>query len=285
MRYRNSLSPLIAARRQAAPGPRRHRREAPRGFSLLELSVAMALFGIAMMGLLPVVVMYTRGVTALERRSPIEGQWYLAPSADTWARKLGASASLTAVDPGPKPPPPVLIDDDGDPGYTQTSANWELQTGLPPDQAFQNDRSRHAPLPEGSTPSGTDNAVWTFTNIVPGWYQVEATWLESPDQTDAAHYSVYDGGALLSETSFSQRIAPVGPLYGSRPWQIVTTQYVRSGTAQVKLSGESTAGYVVADGLQLVPIENNVQVLSLQKSLGSEEVTVHVSVQQIVPHP
>ena len=52
----------------------------------------------------------------------------------------------------------------------------------------------------------------------------------------------------------------------------------------VQLNGQSTTGFTVADGVRIVLVENNVQVLSLERSLGSEEATARVSVEVLVPH-
>jgi prepilin-type N-terminal cleavage/methylation domain-containing protein len=77
-----------------------------RGFSLLEFQVALVVFGIALAGLFPLVVMHSRGLESLEKKSAAAGQWYLAPSPDAWARKLGAAAALVREDPGPLPAAP-----------------------------------------------------------------------------------------------------------------------------------------------------------------------------------
>ena len=113
------------APRAAAPGalPRRnaHRGGARAGFSLLEFEVALLLLGVALTGLFPLAAVYSRGLESLERRSPSAGQWYLVPLSDVWARKLGAAASLTNNDPGPKPAPPVLIVDMSETTYVGSS--------------------------------------------------------------------------------------------------------------------------------------------------------------------
>jgi prepilin-type N-terminal cleavage/methylation domain-containing protein len=256
-------------------------RAARRGFSLLEFEVALVVLGIALTGLFPLTIMYSRGLEKLERRGPVVGQWYLVPPADVWARKLGAAATLTNQAPGPKPPPPVLIADDGDAGYSETGGGWVVESDLPTTQSFQADHRRHAPAPDGSP---TDAAVWTFTGITPGWYQVQATWLEASDQTAAAQYTIYDGDTALAAVSANQQIAPAGPTFQDRPWKVLTTQYIRSGSVRAELAGQAAVGYVVADAVRLFPIENNVQILSLERSLGSEEVTARVSVEVLVPH-
>jgi prepilin-type N-terminal cleavage/methylation domain-containing protein len=79
------------------------------GFSLLELQVALIIFGIALTGLCPLVVMQSRQLQCLQNRLKPETTYYLVPSSHPWARKLGAGASLAtqlSVSPPPTNGPP-----------------------------------------------------------------------------------------------------------------------------------------------------------------------------------
>jgi hypothetical protein len=78
-------------------------------FSLLELEVALVVFGIALAGLAPHAVMHIKHLRRLESRFSPETQYFLVPSLDRWARKLGAAASLTTIDPGTVTPAPEGI--------------------------------------------------------------------------------------------------------------------------------------------------------------------------------
>ena len=210
------------------------------------------------------------------------GTWYLTPSAEPWQRKLGAGATITSAAPAPKPTTPVLIGDDGDAGYTDLSHDWNpvVESG-----AFQHDYHLR-PAPEEPPSSTEEVASWTFTAVEPGWYHIEATWLNPSEDMAVANYAIYDGETLLGPGPFTagQQAPPTGDTdTDGRPWQIVTTKYLRHGTLRVALLSQSS-GNLVADGIRIVPIENNVQVISVQKSLTGEEVTAHVSVEQIVPH-
>jgi len=253
---------------------------ARRGFSLLELEVALLVLGFAFAGLFPLAVMHSRGLRSLEQRYAITGEWYVAPSRDEWARKLGAAASLTQEDPGPLPTPPVLLVDDEDADYSDAGGGW-LREENPP--AYRTVHRRHSPPPpESPTTPETDHAAWLFVDVTPGWYYIQATWLEAPEQATDAHYLFYDGDTLLDEASISQQIAPGGPVYDGRPWQVLATNYIRNGQLRVQLNGQAT-GDLVADAMRLVPVENDVQVLSLERSLQSEAVTAHVLVDVLVP--
>ncbi len=72
-----------------------HRRRA--GISLLELQVALVLFGIALAGLGPLVVMHLKQLKRLENRLSDTSTYYLTPSSDAWARKLGAAAAISSA--------------------------------------------------------------------------------------------------------------------------------------------------------------------------------------------
>jgi prepilin-type N-terminal cleavage/methylation domain-containing protein len=76
------------------PGGRPHALRG--GFSMLELQVALVVFGIALTGLGPLVVMHSRQLKRLESRFSPQATYYVTPSADLWSRKLGAAASVTA---------------------------------------------------------------------------------------------------------------------------------------------------------------------------------------------
>lgn len=241
-----------------------------RGFTLLEFEVAMVVFGVALVGLFPLTVVHSRVMRSLEARYASQGEWYLAASQDRWAQKLGAAASLSATDPGPMPTPPLLVADDGDVEYTDTGWTEEADPS-----AFQADRRRAAP-------ADGQSATWTFADVPAGWYQVRATWTESPDQAADALYSIYDGEDLIGEAIADQQAAPVGEEYGGSQWQTLATEYFRAGAAKVQLHSQA-AGQVVADGVRLVLVENDVRILSLDRSLGSEEVTAHVFVNLLVP--
>ena len=74
-------------------------------FSLLELEVAFVVFGVALSGLCPLVVMQTRHVKDLEARLSPQTVYYLVPSSNTWAQKIGAAATVMTQVPLPVSPP------------------------------------------------------------------------------------------------------------------------------------------------------------------------------------
>lgn len=67
---------------------------------MLELEVAVLVFGIALIGVFPLSVMYSRQLKRFETRFDSDTTYYLIPRSDRWAQKLGAAATLATDDAG-----------------------------------------------------------------------------------------------------------------------------------------------------------------------------------------
>ena len=189
--------------------PSRDRRA---GASLLELQVAMVVFGIAVSGLCPLVVMQARLVRKIETQpvgpdnpqvirgvrmldgTPFSGQGIGrgpaadgAPSAqpDAWVRRLGIAASFAVDAPAQSftavPVQTTIDDDSGAPGFS--ASGWS--TGS---DATANNGDYHK-LPAASS-SGP--ATWSFTALVPGRYHVMASWVSRALNARDATYSFSD---------------------------------------------------------------------------------------------
>jgi hypothetical protein len=274
---------------------------APRryGFSLLELGVAMAVLGFALLGGFPLVVVYSRGLSKLERSSPMDlpgvsTTWYLIPSSDPWARKLGAAAQVTAdasklLASASVVPALLLRDDDNDAtdsdndgveDYTDTGWDYEASAS----GAFQQDCHVHEALPAGQGSGGC--AVWSLAVSTAGWYAIQATWPTSSGRTlTTVQYQIRLAGTPIAGSPFSidQTNTAAGFQDGTGVWFKLAPGlvYLTPGLLQVQLSdvqpvSTETGRYVLADTVRLV--QNDVQVVSLQKSLDTENATAHVSV-------
>jgi hypothetical protein len=273
--------------------PRRH------GFSLLELGVAMAVAGFALLGMFPLVIMYSRGLAKLEKRGPMDLQgatktWYLISSSDAWTRKLGATAQIisdaSTLLASPTIAPTLLLrdddndatdsDHDGIEDYTDTG--WDYSTDV--QGAFLQDYHSHKTLPVGSSSGGC--AVWSFAITTPGWYSIQATWPTTLELAlTTVQYQITLAGVPVagSPISIDQTNVAAGFQDGSGIWFKLRPGlvYLTPGLLQVQLSdvkqtSDNKKQYVLADAVRLV--QNDVQVLSLEKSLNSEDVTAHVSV-------
>ena len=245
------------------------------GFSLLETQVAFVVFGIALAGLGPLVVMQSRQVRRLERRFDDHTTYYLVPASSAWARKLGAPASIRTEDPGPAAPPVTLIDD-GDPGYSEAdvdAVDWRSDSQV---DAFRGTFRGNDPG------TGGDQARWQFSPVAPGWYEVLVTFPPQPIQAGNAPYTVYDGSVPRGTVRVNQRVAPSGELFEGTRWERLGVYLITGDTLRVELADDAD-GAVAADAVRIAPTGNKVEIVSLEKSLTSEEVTAHVSVTVQVP--
>lgn len=249
------------------------KQQARSGFTLLELQIAFVIFTIAMAGLCPLVVMQSKHLRQIEDRFSNETTYYVIPSTDEWARKLGAGASIKTADPGPPAAGPLLIIDDGDSAFTTVGTAW---TGLTDASSFQGDSYQQ------NAGDGSAIARWQFTGLTPGWYDVRVTWLKKKKQATDAPFTVYDGSDSEGTFLIDQEIDPSGDTYSGVLWESLGTFLITSDTLQVELS-DNADGKVIADGVRLVQVQNDVQINSLEKSLTGEDTTAHVSVTDLVP--
>jgi prepilin-type N-terminal cleavage/methylation domain-containing protein len=274
-------------------------------FTMLEFIVAMVVLGIALTGLFPLQVMQSRVIESLEMRytesgnqanidaarnwnSPVMrgelassdtipredyGNWYLIPADDSLARKLTCSASLSR-----QPPPTLttttsLVDDDdtSSMNYTEYGVGWAAGTAT---TVYDNDSRKHAL----QDPATGYYAEWIFTNVPAGRYYVMATWTESADLATNAQYVLYDGETICTPYPLpvNQQNTPgdATTTYEDRPWYKLKSQYFGSGTIKVRLNCNAT-GAVLADAVRIAPVT---QILSLDKSFNTEEVTIKVKI-------
>jgi hypothetical protein len=61
---------------------------------MLEAQVAFVVFAIALMGLCPLVIMQSKQLGKMQTWMQPQTTYYLVPSSNVWARKLGATASM-----------------------------------------------------------------------------------------------------------------------------------------------------------------------------------------------
>jgi prepilin-type N-terminal cleavage/methylation domain-containing protein len=300
------------------------------GYTLLEFIVAMVVFGVALTGLMPLVAILSRdlqpqmgqrGTTpardwntdTCQQSQHTRTTWYLTPYDDSWVRRLGVSARVTAgsVSSASQSPvqSPVLFLDDYDPSGspvtnssdgtgTYASAGWEYNGSAA--SAFAGDQHRKAALPAGS--SSTGEAVWTFKILTPGYYSIQTTWTAGSDRVNDAQYRVYKNGVLQMTTTVDQTAAPVGVTSNGCSWASLTTSLASSlGLIQlaandvievhlsdVRATSPAPGFYVVADAARIV--QNAVTLTSIERSLSganknsnNADVTAKVSVTVSIP--
>ena len=241
------------------------------GFSLLELQVALIVFGFALAGLYPLAIMQSKQMTKIESRFNPATTYYLTPSSDEWVCKLGAAAVIRSQDPGPKQPPPILLIDNVNAGYSESGSGWEDET---PADAYLGAARTHV------AGTGANSAAWQFTGLKPGWYDVRVTWPSGPGRATNASYTISDGATNRGTYSVNQTLAPFGDM--GQPWQCLAIVPVRGTALQVQLS-DTANGKVSADAVRIIPIRNVVQVSGFARSLTGEKVTVGVTITVVTP--
>jgi hypothetical protein len=242
-------------------------------FSLLEAQVAFVILGIALTGLYPLVIVYSRQLQKIEGRYKPGTTYYLTPSTDPWTRKLGAAATLTLQPAAIPASAPVLVIDNVDGGYTESGTGWQNETSI---KAFQGMGRTH---PMGS---GTNVATWQFTGLQPGWYNVLATWPVGGTQASNAPYVIYDGTISRGTFTADQTQPPIGAVSQGQTWQSLAVVAIRGTSLRVALSDQAN-GIVVADAIRIIPVRNLVQVTGLNRTLTGDDVTAQASLTVVTP--
>ena len=148
-----------------------------------------------------------------------------------------ATVTINVVQPAPQ------ILDDGGAGFAETGTGWQgWGSGYGGAHQFA------APAPSGGPATAT--ASWQAAGLPAGSYVVQATWEGSGTQADNATYLIYDGATLVQTVTVNQRINPSGTAYGGRPFQVLATVPISSGTLRVVL-GNNADSYVDADAVRV----------------------------------
>ena len=100
--------------------------------------------------------------------------------------------------------------------------------------------------------SGSEKTAWAFT-VVPGQYEVAATWVGSGDRVSDAPYTVFDGSSPFATVDLSQQIDPDDYFASGSDWERVGTFTITGNTLNVELSDDSDdAGqYLIADAIRI----------------------------------
>jgi hypothetical protein len=233
--------------------------------------MSFVLLGIALSGVAPLVAIQIKQYRKLEQRFNDQNTYYLVPSTDSWARKLGAGTTIQTTDPGAAPAEPITLVDNGDADYSETTSGkgsgWSHNKNQ---KAYLDDDRSH------TKGTGKNSATWSFTTLEPGWYDVRITWASSKAAATNAPFTVYLDGSSAGTYTINQKKAPSGSSYQNATWQSLGTFAVK-GALQVTLTDKAN-GKVIADAVRALPVKNDVQIGSVEKSLTSEEATAHITV-------
>jgi type II secretory pathway pseudopilin PulG len=246
------------------------------GFSYLELQVALVLFAFALAGLGPLLIVQSRQARHLEEKLAAGTTQYFVPSDDPWVRKLGAAAGLETTAP-PTTSPPVTLIDDADPQYSETGAESDWSSQLAND-AVAGHMRYHEPG------DGSAIARWQFTQITPGWHEILVTYDANSPKAKAndAPFTIYDGEVPIATVLVAQKHAATGNLFVGLPWKSLGVFPITSDALRVELSNNADNS-VVADAVRIVRRENDVQLISVNKSFDGDNCTAATTVTVQVP--
>jgi prepilin-type N-terminal cleavage/methylation domain-containing protein len=212
-------------------------------------------------------------------------RWYLVPSsdsaartADAWARKLGASASIkyfsptgTLEEPLAEPTQANIIAWDAVGGttayYVETPQDgWSDEAPA----AAWNGNQRRQP------PGLAATAAWLFTVPDDGWYRIEATGLVAGSPPAGCNYTI-SSGAPATEVTVPM---PAGQTFGaSAIWSPLAIKHFSSGPVTVRLNAAATES-ALADGMRLVRC--SVQITSWTPPLAAGTATVSVEIKPAI---
>ena len=138
------------------------------------------------------------------------------------------------------PPPAVQIVDNGDSDFSSGSS-WSRWTG----QGYQGDI--HEDLPG----SGTDVASWTFSDLLPGQYQVAASWSAYSNRASNAPFEIYDGGNKLATVRVNQQLAANDFTEVGVGWEQLGGTHVINGTELIVQLTDDANGRLNADAIRI----------------------------------
>ena len=151
---------------------------------------------------------------------------------------------------------PYYMDDSDVTGFSTTNGQdggtWHQWHSDP--QHHEGFDYSHSTAPAGD---GTTTATWKFDNLLPGVYEVWATWQQDGNRATNSPFSVYDDNTQQGSTIYKdQTQAPNDGIhfdYGSS-WVVLGGNVsITSGTLKVVLTnqGIATGRYVVADAIRI----------------------------------
>ena len=261
------------------------------GFSLLEVQVSFVLFGMALTGLAPLTVMHLRQLQQLEQRLPAGETHYLVPSGSDWERRLGAAAVVST---NPDTPPSYPTE-----GYINFQRSADPAPG-----SFEG----HAYRADVGSAFGDRGGGYHY-----GWNGLNNATANrnrgiSPDERYDTLAMMQSGGSFTWETAVPNGLYKVRVVCGDPNFTIAIYSLSVEGVPAVfgiplltKHWFEGTRLVAVRDGRLTISnalgalgnrinfVEytsattpaNEVRILSIDKSLGSEEVSVQVSISSL----
>ncbi|MCK5113207.1 MAG: hypothetical protein KAR11_00400 [Phycisphaerae bacterium] len=149
---------------------------------------------------------------------------------------------------------PIVIDN-LETGYSETTedpngvAGWTSSPNLAP--RFKDD-VRYSPKPG-------DAAIWSFSGLEAGTYEVYATWAIHGNATTSATYTISNGGGNVPPVN-QKNTTPIHDIQipdgiSDHWFQLLGTATVTDGTLEVTLTNAAGAGFLFADAIAITTPE------------------------------
>jgi hypothetical protein len=214
--------------------------------------------------------MHSRQVAVLNERLPDGSTEYLVVPDNTWDARLGAPAQTTATAPPLKQALVTKIDD-RDAGFVLDDVGKKDWKAVNTAAAYRGRYYYNNPGKVG------DKATWTFSGVENCDYEVFVTYPRNASYATLAPFTIYDGGVALSQVNVNQRLTPAGPIFDGVPWQSLGVFRIASGTLRVTVT-DAANGYFAADAVRIRDRKNIVQLVSVERRLDEQAMTVSVTV-------
>ncbi|MCI0357115.1 MAG: choice-of-anchor D domain-containing protein [Planctomycetaceae bacterium] len=137
--------------------------------------------------------------------------------------------------------PHKQVVDNGNPGSKLTTG-WTRTTG----KGYASD------IHSTAKGTGGKSAIWTFTNLPNGEYNIWATWTAASTNASNAPFHFYNGSGTAMSVLKNQRVAPTAIADGFK-WAFLRKVVVNNGWVSVKLTNKAN-GTVVADAIRIVQL-------------------------------
>jgi hypothetical protein len=134
--------------------------------------------------------------------------------------------------------PSAIVDND-QAGYYEWGIDWASDAG-----GFGGDYRYLGPSAE------SHGALWQFTGLAPGVYDVQATWFGDPSWAPDVPFYLYDGDTYLDAVLVNQQKPPAGEKVDGAVFQTLAAVSVSSGTLWVYVTNEAS-GWFMADAVRL----------------------------------
>ena len=106
--------------------------------------------------------------------------------------------------------------------------------------------------------NGSETATWQFDDLIPGVYQIAATWSPNHNRATNAPYSIFDGNveanSLLSTAMVNQELAPDDFDDSGANWEVISTATVTGNRLSVQLTNKANQ-FVIADAVRIERID------------------------------